>query len=187
DEVPIIGITNGIHTRTWLAPEMGELLERYVGDSWRRLPTSEVPWGEVEKIPSAELWRTHERGRERLVSFVRERATAQAKRVGLPSHQVHALSEVLDPTALTIGFARRFATYKRATLLFRDKARLHALLTDEERPVQFIFAGKAHPQDTPAKERIKELVHFARDPAVRRRIVFLEEYDMGVARQLVQG
>lgn len=187
EEVPIIGITNGIHTRTWLAPEMGELLERYVGDSWRRLPTSEVPWAEVEKIPSAELWRTHERGRERLVSFVRERAAAQARRVGLPSHQIHALAEVLDPTALTIGFARRFATYKRATLLLRDKARLMALLTDEQRPVQFIFAGKAHPQDTPAKELIKELVHFARDPAVRRRLVFLEEYDMGVARMLVQG
>ena len=186
-EVPIVGVTNGIHTRTWLDEEMGDLLERYLGEGVTTLPATAVRWELVDTVPDAELWRTHERARERLVSFVRERATRQARRLGLPPHQLEAASEVLDPRALTIGFARRFATYKRATLFLRQKDRIRALLTNEQRPVQFVFAGKAHPQDHPAKELIKELVHFARDPAIRRRIVFVEEYDMGVARHLVQG
>jgi len=187
DEVPIVGITNGIHLRTWLSEDMGELFDRYMGESWRREPASEVSWEPVEHIPDAELWRTHERARERLTSFVRARAVAQAVRLGLPPSGQSAASEVLDPTALTIGFARRFATYKRATLLLRERDRVLRLLTDPHRPIQLIFAGKAHPQDDVAKELIRELVHFARDPAVSRRIIFLEEYDMGVARQLVQG
>ncbi|TNF38252.1 MAG: alpha-glucan family phosphorylase [Deltaproteobacteria bacterium] len=186
-EVPIVGVTNGIHTRTWLDEEMGELLERYLGEDVNRAPATTVRWELVDRVPDAELWRAHERARERLVSFVRERATRQARRMGLPPHHVEAASEVLDPRALTIGFARRFATYKRATLLLRQQDRLRALLTDEHRPVQLVFAGKAHPQDVPAKELIKDLVHFARDPAIRRRLVFVEEYDMGVARHLVQG
>ncbi|PKN56924.1 MAG: alpha-glucan phosphorylase [Deltaproteobacteria bacterium HGW-Deltaproteobacteria-14] len=187
NEVPIVGVTNGVHTRTWLDEEMGELLERYLGEGVTTAPATEVPWELVDSVPDAELWRAHERARERLVSFVRERATRQARRLGLPPHHIEAATEVLDPRALTIGFARRFATYKRATLLFRERDRIRALLTNERRPVQFVFAGKAHPQDDPAKELIKELVHFARDPAIRRHIVFVEEYDMGVARHLVQG
>ena len=187
NDVPIIGVTNGIHHLTWVGEEMRELLDRYLGDRWRYDPVAPGVFSGVEKVPEAELWRTHERARERLVSFVRERVTRQAVRLKLPKQDVAALSEVLDPRALTIGFARRFATYKRATLLLRDPERLKRMLLDEERPIQFIFAGKAHPQDAPAKELIQQLVHFARDPAIRRRIVFVEEYDMGVAKKLVQG
>jgi len=187
NEVPIAGITNGIHHLTWVGEEMRELLERYLGEKWRTDPAAPGAWAAVEKIPDPELWRAHERGRERMVTFVRERAAAQATRIRMPQSDVAALSEVLDPRALTIGFARRFATYKRATLFLRDPERLRKLLLDEERPIQFVFAGKAHPMDTPAKELIQQLVHFAKDPAIRRKIVFVEEYDMGVARRLVQG
>ena len=187
NEVPIVGITNGIHHLTWVGEEMRDLLERYLGEKWRVDPVAPGAWTGVEKIPDAELWRTHERGRERLVTFVRERATRQALRMRLPPSEQAAAGEVLDPRALTIGFARRFATYKRATLMLRNPERLRRLLLDEERPLQFVFAGKAHPQDTPAKELIQKLVHFAKDPAIRRKIVFVEEYDMGVARRLVQG
>ncbi len=187
NEVPIAGITNGIHHLTWVGEEMRNLLDRYLGDKWRTDPVAPGTWSAVEKIPDPELWRAHERGRERLVTFVRQRAAWQAQRMRLPPADVAALGEVLDPAALTIGFARRFATYKRATLFLRDPERLRRMLLDEERPVQFVFAGKAHPQDTPAKEIIQRLVHFAKDPAIRRKLVFVEEYDMGVARRLVQG
>ena len=186
-EVPIVGVTNGIHHLSWIGEEMSELLERYVGEKWRTDPVAPGAWAGVEKIPDAELWRTHERGRERLVTFVRERAVRQATRLRLSPSDIEAQRDVLDPRALTIGFARRFATYKRATLLLQDPERLRRLLLDEERPIQFVFAGKAHPQDIPAKEIIQRLVHFAKDPAIHRRIVFVEEYDMGVARKLVQG
>ncbi|MFO0747549.1 MAG: alpha-glucan family phosphorylase [Myxococcota bacterium] len=186
-EVPIVGVTNGIHTPTWVGEEMRELLDRYLGERWRDEPSAPTAYAGVDRIPDAELWRTHERARERLVSFVRDRAVRTAERLRLPPQDIAALGEVLDPRALTIGFARRFATYKRATLLLKHPERLRKLLLDEARPVQLIFAGKAHPQDVPAKELIQELVHFARDPAIRRRIVFVEEYDMGVARKLVQG
>ncbi len=186
-EVPIAGITNGIHHLTWVGEEMRDLLDRYLGDRWRLDPVAPGAFSSVDKIPDAELWRTHERARERLVTFVRSRAKTQARRLKLPPQDVDALSEVLDPRALTIGFARRFATYKRANLLLSDPKRLKDLLLNEDRQIQFVFAGKAHPQDTPAKEIIQRLIHFAKDPAIRRRIVFVEEYDMGVARKLVQG
>ncbi len=187
DEVPIVGVTNGIHTPTWTSGEMGSLLDRYLGDKWRREPGLEASWKKVSKIPDAELWRTHERAREQLVSFVRQRARRSAERLGRGADELRAADSLLDPAALTIGFARRFATYKRATLMLREPERLRALLANDKRPVQFVFAGKAHPQDQPAKEFIKQLVHFARDPAIKRRLVFLEEYDMGVARKLVSG
>ena len=186
-DVPIAAVTNGIHTSTWVGEDMRELLDRYLGDRWRREPSAPGAWDGIDRVPNAELWRTHERARERLVGFVRERGRRQAVRLRLPPNELALVSEVLDPRSLTIGFARRFATYKRATLLMRDPERLRALLTNEQRPVQFVFAGKAHPQDYPAKELIQRLVHFARDPAVRRRIIFLEEYDLGVAEMLVQG
>jgi starch phosphorylase len=186
-EVPIVGLTNGIHTPTWVAPEMRALFDRHLGTRWRDEGCLITEAADFKQVPDKELWQTHEQLRRRLVEFVRARSRATAERMKLPSWEVQAAGEVLDPNALTIGFARRFATYKRATLLLRDKERLKALLTDPSRPVQIIFAGKAHPQDLPAKELIQELVHFARDPAIRKRIAFIEEYDMGVARQLVQG
>jgi len=186
-EVPILGLTNGIHVGTWVAPEMRELHDKYLGDAWRDekvLASSHVSFDEV---PNDLIWDTHQVLRSRLVDFVRTRSTRQATRLRMTQRDVDYEAEVLDPNVLTIGFARRFATYKRATLLLRDKDRLRALLTNKERPVQFIFAGKAHPQDLPAKELIQELVHFARDPEVRKCISFVEEYDMGVARHLIHG
>src|SRR5207245_2104951 len=141
----------------------------------------------VDNIPNAELWPTHERRRERLVAFARGRLRNQLKRRGAPPAEVARADEVLDPEALTIGFARRFATYKRGTLIFRNLERLAAIINNKDRPVQLIFAGKAHPRDHGGKELIAEILHIARRPEFRRRIVFIEDYDIHVARSLVQG
>ena len=186
-EIPITSITNGVHTRSWLALEMGQLYERYLGVQWEERPTDHSVWKRVENIPNAELWRTHERRRERLVAFARARLKDQLVRRGAPPSEVARADEVLDPDALTLGFARRFATYKRGTLLFRNLERLGAILNAKDRPVQIIFAGKAHPRDHGGKELIAEIVHLARRPDFRRRIVFIEDYDINVARYLVQG
>jgi starch phosphorylase len=139
------------------------------------------------QIPEEELWRAHERGRARLVSWARQTLREQLVRRGAAYDDVAAAEQVLDPEALTIGFARRFATYKRGNLLLRDVDRLRRLLDDTKHPIQFVFAGKAHPADHEGKELIKAIVNFARDPAVRRKVVFVENYDMNVARYLVQG
>lgn len=187
NEIPIGAITNGVHTRGWISMEMGNLFDRYLGPRWAEDPTDKKAWDLAEEIPDAELWRTHERRRERLVAFARRRFRKQLIQRGAPETEVMQADEVLDPEALTIGFARRFALYKRGTLLLRDKERIKRLLSDKDRPVQIIFAGKAHPADTMAKEIIRELIHFMRDPALRRRIVFLENYDMNVARYMMQG
>jgi len=186
-EVPITSITNGVHTQTWLSPEVGQLYDRYLGIQWEEKPTDFAVWKRVEQIPDAELWRTHERGRERLVAFARQRLKAQLKRRGSPPSEVDSADEVLDPDALTIGFARRFATYKRGDLIFRNIERVTKLLNDDKRPVQFIFSGKAHPKDNGGKELIARVVQMARRAEFRRRVVFLEDYDMNVARYLVQG
>jgi starch phosphorylase len=187
NEVPITSITNGVHTQSWISPEIGQLFERYVGVQWEAKPTDFAIWRRVEQIPDAELWRTHERCRERLIALARARLRAQLKRKGAPPAEVDAADEVLDPDALTIGFARRFATYKRGDLLFRDLDRVSAILNNEERPVQFIFSGKAHPKDTGGKELIARVVQMSRRPEFRRRVVFLEDYEMNIARHLVQG
>jgi len=161
-ETPDHAITNGVHTRSWLAPEMAQLYERYLGVQWEEKPTDHSVWKRVEHIPNAELWRTHERRRERLVAFARTRLKAQLTRRGAPPSEVARAEEVLDPEALTLGFARRFATYKRGTLLFRNLERLAAILNNKERPVQIIFAGKAHPRD-PRRQGIDrgDHAHFA--------------------------
>src|SRR5579883_1293203 len=186
-EVPIASITNGVHTQSWISPEIGQLFERYVGVQWEEKPTDFAIWRRVEQIPDAELWRTHERCRERLIALARTRLRAQLKRRGAPPAEVDAADEVLDPDALTIGFARRFATYKRGDLLFRDLDRLVAIMNSKDRPVQIIFSGKAHPQDRGGKELIQRVVQQARKPEFRKRVVFIEDYDMNVARYLVQG
>jgi starch phosphorylase len=186
-EVPIAHVTNGIHARTWLSPDMMYVLDRYLGESWMSDPTDHSVWEGVMQIPDEELWRAHERGRERLVGWVRGKLKDQLTRRGASYEDVQVADEVLDPEALTIGFARRFATYKRGALLLRDPSRLRKLLEDTKRPIQFVFAGKAHPADHEGKELIKAIVNFARDPAIRRRFVFIENYDMNVARYLVQG
>ncbi len=188
NEVPINHVTNGIHTRTWLSPDIAFLLDRYLGDAWMSDPTDQSVWENITQIPDEELWRAHERCRERLVGWSRHSLREQLTKRGASYDEVNSADEVLDPEALTIGFARRFATYKRGALLLRDPERFKRLLEDTKRPIQFVFAGKAHPADHEGKELIKAIVNFARsNPSLRRRIVFLENYDMNVARYLVQG
>jgi glycogen phosphorylase len=187
EEVPVTHVTNGVHMCTWLSRDVGQLYERYLGLRWQTEPLDPATWKRVEQIPAEELWRTHERRRERLVAFTRQRLKAQLIRRGAPQWEVEAAGEALDPDGLTIGFARRFATYKRATLIMRDAERLAKLLNNPEQPVQIIFAGKAHPRDDPGKEFIRQIARLAGQEAFRRRVVFLENYDMSVARYLVQG
>jgi starch phosphorylase len=186
-EVPIRHITNGVHLRSWISFEMNQLYDRYLGPSWREEPANSDVWNRTRSIPAEELWRSHERRRERLVAWARRRVRAQRIRRGAAQVEIAAADEILDPEALTIGFARRFATYKRATLILRDPARLQKILTDSRRPVQIIYAGKAHPRDDGGKELIRQLTGLTRDPVLGRHIVFLEDYDMAVARYLVQG
>ena len=186
-EIPITSITNGVHTRTWISNDLAGLYDRYLGPRWRDMPAEESIWEQANDIPSEELWRTHERRRERLVAYTRRRLKQQLTARGAPATEIAAAEEVLNPEALTIGFARRFATYKRAALLLRDMKRLERLLLDTDRPLQIIFAGKAHPADNPGKDLIRQIVHFARREEVRSHVVFLEDYDMSVARYLVQG
>ena len=187
DEVPITSITNGIHTRSWISQDLADLYDRYLGPGWINSPDDQSIWEHIDEVPDTELWRTHERRRERLVNFARRRLSRQLEGRGAPSLERRMAMEVLDPEVITIGFARRFATYKRATLLLRDPERLKRLLCDPHRPVQLIIAGKAHPADTAGKEIIRQLVHFARNPETRGRVVFLEDYDINVARYMVQG
>jgi starch phosphorylase len=187
NETPITSITNGVHAPSWISREMTGLYDRYLGPRWREDAGDVGLWDRVHHIPDEELWRTHERRRERLVAFARVRLASQLKARGAPPSEVAQAREVLNSDALTIGFGRRFATYKRATLLLRDPERLIKILTDKERPVQILFAGKAHPNDTPGKELIRQIIHFERHSGVRRRMVFLEDYDMVVARYMLQG
>ena len=186
-EVPITSITNGVHTRTWLSPEMSQLFDRYLGVQWEEKPTDHSVWKRVEQIPNEELWRTHERRRERLVAFARSRLKKHLKRRGASRAEIAQSEEVLNPDALTIAFARRFATYKRGTLIFRNLERLAEILNNKDRPVQILFSGKAHPRDHGGKELIAEITHIARRPEFRRRIVFIEDYEINVARYLAQG
>jgi starch phosphorylase len=187
-EVPINAITNGVHARTWLSPELNSLYERYLGSRWSDEAVDKSIWHNLDQVPDEELWRIHQRGKERLVGFARTRLKRQLQRRGAFHTEFSWAEEVLDPEALTIGFARRFATYKRGNLLLQDPQRLIKLLTQTDMPVQFIFAGKAHPRDTAGKELIRQLVHFASEhPEIRRRLIFIEDYDMDIARYLVQG
>jgi glycogen phosphorylase len=187
EEIPITHITNAVHFQSWISQEMEQLYERYLGPSWREQPAEQTVWHRIESIAGEELWHTHERRRERLVAFARKLLHAQLQRRSAPQAELQAVEDALDPDALTIGFARRFATYKRATLLLRDKERLARLLNDPKRPVQIIFAGKAHPNDDAGKELIRQIILLAREPQFRRHMVFLEDYDVSVARYLVQG
>jgi starch phosphorylase len=185
EEVPIASVTNGVHTSTWLGTEMAEVFERRFPPEWAE--TGRGRWDRVQDIPDAELWRARERARERLVYFVRGRLRHQLLTRGLSEAESAWADEVFDPGVLTIGFARRFAPYKRGTLLLHDIERLKRLLLSGDRPIQVVLAGKAHPLDDPGKEIIQRLVHFAADPEVRGRFTFIEDYDMEVARYLVQG
>ena len=188
NEIPITSITNGIHSQTWVSREMREVLDRNLGPRWARDPNDLSIWEGVEKISAEVLWGTHETQRQRLVAFVRERVRRQLEASDATAAEISFAGDVLDPNALTIGFARRFAPYKRGSLILRDPDRLKTILSDPiKRPVQIIFAGKAHPRDDAGKKLIQEIVHFARDPAVRNRVVFIENYEMEVAAHLVNG
>ena len=187
DNVPIGSITNGIHTHTWISHDMRDIYERYLGPKFIEEPGELGIWERVDHIPDVELWRTHQRRRERLVFFVRRRLMESLKRRGASQAEIRASDSVLNPGALTIGFARRFATYKRGTLLFEEVERLARIIGNPQRPVQILFAGLAHSQDNPGKEIIKEIVHYTMDERFRGHAVFIEGYDINVARYLVQG
>lgn len=187
EEIPIAGTTNGVHFSTWVSHDMALLFDRYLGPHWREEPADPELWQRTANIPAEELWRTHERRRERLIAFVRRRLQEQLRRRGAPPHELAIAREALNPEALTIGFGRRFSTYKRAALLRRDPERLERLLCNPERPVQLVLAGKAHPHDQAGKELIQQVVQLARQERFRKGVVFVEDYDLAVARYLVQG
>jgi starch phosphorylase len=186
-ETPIAHVTNGVHISSFLAPEIAMLFERYLGPQWHLCSRKPENFERIDEIYDEELWRVHEMNRTRMISKVREQMVLQYGQRNAPTSIMNAVENALDPDVLTIGFARRFATYKRASLIFQDPERLKALLTSEDRPIQIIFAGKAHPQDNEGKELIQQILHFAQQEDFRHRLVFLENYHMGVARYLVQG
>ena len=187
DEVPIKAITNGVHLHSWISHDLASLFDRYLGEQWRSDPLREGLWDRVHEIPDEELWRTHELRRARLVAYTRRNLQEQMHKRGEAGEAVENAREVLNPDALTIGFARRFATYKRATLLFKEIDRLKALVSNRDMPVQFIYAGKAHPRDDEGKKLIREIIHAVREDPLRHRVVFLEDYDIAMARYLLQG
>ena len=187
DEVPIGHITNGVHVPTWLAPQMFRLYDRHLGTGWHQHSGESRIWEGIENVDDGELWETHLNLKLRLLEFVRQRAVQQAERRGEGPEALQKLSHILSPDALTIGFARRFATYKRANLLLADMERLGAMVNDPKRPVQFVFAGKAHPRDDPGKRMLQQVAALMRDKKFSDKFVFIEDYDINVGRHLVQG
>jgi starch phosphorylase len=186
-EVPITSVTNGVHLPTWLNGDLAQLYDQYLQPDWRERYSDSKIWDLVDDIPIQELWEAHRRRKRNLVTFVRERVVTAALARKASAAEQRRLADVLEPDSFTIGFARRFATYKRATLLFRDMERLKRLLTNRERPVQIVIAGKAHPKDLPGKTLIREIVQLSRNPELSKHIVFVEDYSIEVAREMVQG
>ncbi len=187
DEVPISYITNGIHTGTWIARRMAILYNRYLGSDWLERVDDPSIWEHIEDIPDEELWRVRLHLKRKLVVYMVTRARDQWVSTHVHPVQTVASGVLLDPYSLTIGFARRFATYKRANLIFRDYERLIRIVTDSRKPVQIVFAGKAHPADEPGKLMIQQVYRAVKDARFAGRLVFLEDYDMDMARYLVQG
>jgi glycogen phosphorylase len=185
-ESPVSHITNGVHTESWIGPEMRSLYAHHLDPAWEQRVLDGDMWARVEAIPDADLWAAHRSQKERLIRFVRERVRSQGARHGLSPDELRGVEGLLDPRALTIGFARRFATYKRAVLVLSDLDRLRAIVSAEGRPVQMIFAGKAHPADRQGQDFIRQLFLLAQGE-FRGKLVFLEDYDMEVARMMVQG
>ncbi|WP_281889451.1 alpha-glucan family phosphorylase [Paenibacillus sp. YYML68] len=186
-EVPIEHITNGVHMSTWLAAELKELFSRFMPGYWLEQQTNRDLWHSVTTIPDASLWGTHEALKEKLIREARANLREQRRRNGMSADRIDEVKHYLSKDALTIGFARRFATYKRATLLFNNLDRLDRIVNNPERPVQFIFAGKAHPADMPGQDMIRHIHHVSQMDRFRGKIVMLENYDMDIARALVQG
>jgi starch phosphorylase len=187
DVVPIGHITNGVHVLTWLAPQMFRLYDRHLGPGWHEHSGEARIWEGIENVNDGELWETHLNLKSRLLDFVRSRAVEQAEHRGESSAVLQRLARVLSPDALTIGFARRFATYKRANLILADIERLASMVNDPKRPVQFVFAGKAHPHDEPGKRVLQQIAQLMRDSQFGDKFVFVEDYDINVGRHLVQG
>jgi starch phosphorylase len=187
DAVPIGHITNGVHVPSWLAPQMCRLYDRHLGVDWQKRSGSKSTWEAIENVDDGELWETHLSLKAQLLDFVRKRAREQYERREEPAKILKTLDKVLSPDALTIGFARRFATYKRANLLLKDMERLAEMVNDPKRPVQFVFAGKAHPHDEPGKKVLQQIAQMMRDSDFADKFVFVEDYDINVGRHLVQG
>ncbi|HEY4905529.1 MAG TPA: alpha-glucan family phosphorylase [Candidatus Sulfotelmatobacter sp.] len=187
DEVPIGHITNGVHVPSWLAPQMFRLYDRHLGAGWQQRSSEAKIWEGIESVDDGELWETHLILKSRLLEFVRRRAVEQAERRIEPREEIQRLERVLSPDALTIGFARRFATYKRANLILKDIEMLASMVNDPKRPVQFVFAGKAHPLDEPGKRVLQQIANLMRDSQFSDKFVFVEDYDINVGRYLVQG
>jgi starch phosphorylase len=187
DEVPISHVTNGIHIPSFISQEFAYLFDRYLGPDWYMSSRKPENIKRIDDIYDEELWRAHEMNRSRLVRTCREQLVRQYTRRNAPRNVIEAVESVLDPDTLTIAFARRFAIYKRAYLLLQDPERFESIVNSEKYPVQFVFAGKAHPKDNEGKELIKKLFQFASKPEVRDKIIFLEDYDMHLARHLLQG
>jgi starch phosphorylase len=187
DDVPIGHITNGVHVPSWLAPQMFRLYDRHLGTDWHQRSSEAKIWLGIEDVDDGELWETHLNLKSQLIEFVRRRAVEQAQHRGESREAVQRFGRVLSPDALTIGFARRFATYKRANLILTDIERLASMVNDPNRPVQFVFAGKAHPLDEPGKKVLQQIAELMRDPKFRDKFVFVEDYDINVGRRFVQG
>ena len=186
-EVPITYVTNGVHLPSWINGDLASLYDQYLEPDWREAHGNPNLWDQIADIPDTELWEAHRRRKRRLVAFVRERGIECAKARNAPPSEIRKLEDILDPEALTIGFARRFATYKRATLIFKDLERLRKILTNARKPVQILIAGKAHPADVPGKTLIREIIQISAKPELEHRVVFVEDYGMQVARELVGG
>ncbi len=183
----IDAITNGVHLPTWLGRDMQDLFERQLGADWRERLLEEEAWSDLEELDEVAVWEAHGAQKERLLHFVRSRARQQVGRHGRSPGELRALAERISEEALVVGFARRFATYKRAGLLFSDVHRLRKLVADPTRPLQIFIAGKAHPADRPGQDLVRHIFQLSQEPGLRGRIVFLEDYDIEVARRLVQG
>jgi starch phosphorylase len=187
DEVPIGHITNGVHVPSWLAPQMFRLYDRHLGANWHQKSSEARTWEGIENVDDGELWETHLSLKSQLIEFVRRRAVEQAERRFESREALQRLAKVMSPDALTIGFARRFATYKRANLILSDIESLASMVNDPKRPVQFVFAGKAHPNDEPGKRVLQQIAELMRNGQFTDKFVFVEDYDINVGRHLVQG
>lgn len=187
EQLPISHITNGVHTGTWLAPELRDLYTRYFASDWMAHVDEPDTWAAIDTVSDEALWDVHQQCKRKMIDFVRRRIQRQYIRHGAGPQRINQAAHLLDPDALTLGFARRFATYKRATLIFRDLDRLKRILNDPERPVQLIFSGKAHPKDDPGKALIQRIYELSQDPDCQGKVLFVENYDMNIARHLIAG
>jgi starch phosphorylase len=187
EDVPIGHITNGVHTQSWLASQMGQLYDKHFPALWREQIGQSAVWQNIYSVDRGELWETHNALKNLLITFVRRRLSRQCRRRGESDAVIESARNMLDPQILTIGFGRRFATYKRANLLFSDLDRVHEILNNPKRPVQLLYAGKAHPKDEPGKRFIQQISNLRHDPRFAGKVAFIEDYDINVCRHLIQG